>query len=209
LAYFGNIYATAAYFATAARQEHVDYFRQGENPNLWIAEMCPDLDYAQMAVVESARAFLKTFYGQYREQHDMLGFKEVHYRREELDLLRACCPETEIAFLVRNPLDTWKSTPRDWYLSLDEWIRKWNANVQYFTTFASTDARCRLLRYEDVVQQETKTLEILADVAKVSHEQVSLVLAHKIGSCNAGISDSERATILDRCREPMAALGYL
>ena len=209
LAYFGNIYATAAYFATAARQEHVDYFGQGENPNLWIAEMCPDLDYAQMAVVESARAFLKTFYEQYREQHDMLGFKEVHYRREELDLLRACCPETEIAFLIRNPLDTWKSTPRDWYLSLDDWIAKWRSNVRYFMAFASSDAHCHLLRYEDVVQQETKTLEILADVAKVSRQQVSLVLAHKIGSCNAGISESQRATILDRCREPMAALGYL
>ena len=112
LAHFANIYASAAYFSTAGSQERVDYFGQGENPNLWIADMCPDLDYVQMAVVDSARAFLKTFYGQYREQHDILGFKEVHYRREELDLIRACCPETEIVFLVRNPLDTWKSTPR-------------------------------------------------------------------------------------------------
>jgi hypothetical protein len=209
LAHFANIYAMAAYFSMAGRQERVDYFSQGENPNLWIADMCPDLDYVQMAVVESARAFLRTFYDQYREQHDIIGFKEVHYRREELELIRACCPETEIVFLVRNPLDAWKSTPRSWYLSLDEWISRWKTNVQYFVTFAGTDAHCHLLRHEDVIRQEPKTLKILADVAKVSREQVSKVLAHKIGSQNAGIIESERATICERCREPMADLGYL
>jgi hypothetical protein len=209
LAHFASIYASAAYFSMAGSQEREDYFSQGQNPNLWIAEMCPDLDHAQKAVVESARAFLQTFYGQYREQHDILGFKEVHYHREELDLIRACCPETEIVFLVRNPLDAWKSTPRNWYLSLDEWTTIWKTTVPYFMSFAATDAHCHLLRYEDVVRQETKAMEILADVAKVSRKQVSMVLAHKIGSHNAGISGSERATILEHCREPMAALDYL
>lgn len=76
-------------------------------------------------------------------------------------------------------------------------------------TFAETDARCHLLRHEDVVRQEKKTLEILAEVAKVSREQVSMVLAHKIGSHNAGLTESERTAIIERCREPMAALDYL
>ena len=51
-------------------------------------------------------------------------------------------------------------------------------------------------------------MSILAEVAKVSREQVSMVLAHKIGSINAGISESGRAAIRDRCREPMKAMGY-
>ncbi len=208
LAHFANIYASAAYFSVAGSRERVDYFRQGEHPNLWIADMCPEVDYVRSAVVESARAFLDSFYGQYREQHDTIGFKEVHYGREELDLIRACCPETEIVLLVRNPLDTWKSTPRSWYLSFDEWITRWKTNVQYFTTFAATDAHCHLLRYEDVVRQETKTMEILAEVANVSREQVSMVLADKIGSHHAGISEPERTTIIEHCRELMATLGY-
>ena len=52
-------------------------------------------------------------------------------------------------------------------------------------------------------------MAILAEVAKVSREQVSAVLAHKIGSINAGLSESEQNTILEHCREPMEALGYL
>jgi hypothetical protein len=209
LAHFANIYASAAYFSTAGGSERADYFGQGENPNLWIADMCPELGYAQAAVVESARAFLGAFYGQYREGHDILGFKEVHYGREELELIRACCPATEIVLLVRNPLDTWRSTPRGWYLSLDEWAERWRANVEYFTAFAAADAHCRLLRYEDLVAQEPRTLAALAEVAKVSRPQAAAVLAHKIGSNDAGLSAAEWAAILDRCRGPMTAMGYL
>jgi hypothetical protein len=208
LAHFANIYASAAYFSAAGSPERVDYFDQGENPNLWIADMCPELDYVRTAVVDSATAFLRTFYGQYRDCHSILGFKEVHYGREELDLLRACCPQTEIILLVRNPLNTWKSTPRDWYLSLDEWIDRWATNVRYFTNFARSDAHCHLLRYEDVVRQAPEAMGVLSDVAKVTGEEVSMVLANKIGSMNAGISESQRATILEHCREPMEALGY-
>ena len=50
---------------------------------------------------------------------------------------------------------------------------------------------------------------VLSDVAKVTGEEVSMVLANKIGSMNAGISESQRATILERCREPMEAARLL
>ena len=49
---------TAGYFALAGAQERDDYFRQDENPNLWIASMSPELEYVQQAVVNSARAIL-------------------------------------------------------------------------------------------------------------------------------------------------------
>ena len=41
LRYFSEIYASAGYFAVAGAQERDDYFRQDENPNLWIASMSP------------------------------------------------------------------------------------------------------------------------------------------------------------------------
>jgi hypothetical protein len=73
---------------------------------------------------------------------------------------------------------------------------------------AKSDPKCRLIRHEDVVAQENRTVDILIDVAKVSREQISAVLAHKIGSSHKGIDDAERRTILDRCREQMESLGY-
>lgn len=209
LAHFANIFATAAYFSTVGGKEREDYFHAGENPNRWIANMCPEIDYVRAAVVESAVAFLTAFYGQYREDHDLFGFKEVLYGREELELIRRCCPAAEILLLVRNPLDTWRSTPRDWYLSFDEWIGKWVKNVGAFLDFTRSDARCRLLRYEDLIRQDPKTLAVLAEAAKVRREEIESVLAHKIGSSRGSITESERSSILERCRQPMEALGYL
>ena len=201
---------TAAYFALAGAQERNDYFRQDENPNLWTASMCPELGYVQQAVVNSVRAFLATLYEQYREDHDILGFKEVQYDHGEIQLLRRCFPEAHLLLLVRNPLNTWKSTPRDWwYLSLEQWTARWNQIAGCFHGAAAADARCHLIRYEDLIRQDERTLAVLAEVAKVSREQVASVLTHKIGSINAGLSEAETNTITENCRDLMEAFGYL
>jgi hypothetical protein len=206
---FAEIYVNAAFYSAAGTQERIQYFSRGENPNLWIGSICPELDYVRQAVVESARAFLNTMYGQYRENHDIIGFKEVHYARREYELLRRCYPQAEILFLVRNPLNTWNSTPRSWYPSFEAWMEKWRLNTQYFMALARTDARCHLLRHEDVVAQEKETLAILAEAAKISTKQAALVLRNKIGSAHVGIDEIERRTIIQECGKTMAALGYV
>ncbi len=209
LSRFADIYMDAAYFSSAGSEEHREYFGSGEDPNLWIANMCPALEYVQQAVVDSARAFLGVFYGQFREHHDILGFKEVAYGCAELELLRRCYPRAQILFLVRNPLHAWRSTPRSWYPSLDDWATKWNDIALGFHAFARHDAGNRLIRYEDLIRKEPATMAVLAQAAKVSDEQVSMVLAHKLGSHDAGLSDSERGVILGRCRQAMETLGYV
>jgi len=206
---FAQIYVKTAYFSTTAHVERIEYFRHKEDPNLWIGNMCPDLKYLQLAVVHSTRAFLNALYGQYRESHDIIGFKEVRYGSQELELLRQCYPKAEILLLVRHPCNTWRSTTRDWYPSLDAWIDIWNDRVRSHLQFAKTDAHCHMIRYEDVVAKESKTMEILTDVAKVSGAQIDNVLAHKLGSKNFGIEDYQQQLILQRCREPMQALGYI
>jgi hypothetical protein len=209
LTHFAEIYASPAFFSAAASQERIQYFSSGENPNLWIGSICPQMDFIRQATVESARTFLNTMYGQYRENHDIIGFKEVSYTRREYELLRRCYPEAEILFLVRNPLNTWNSTPRTWYPSLDAWIEKWLRNTHYFMAMANTDAHCRLLRHEDVAGQEKETMAILAETAKVSPKQIALVLGNKIGSAHVGINEAERQTILRQCGKIMANLGYV
>jgi hypothetical protein len=210
LSYFREIYATAGYCALSGAQERDDYFRQEGNPNLWIASISPELDYVQQAVVSAAREYLATLYQQYREGHDILGFKEVRYDHGEIQLLRRCYPEAHFLLLVRNPLNTWRSTPRHWwYVSVEEWAARWNQIVGCFRHAASIDPRCHLIRYEDLIRQEPKTMAVLAEAAKVTPEQVSLVLSHKIGSNRVGINETEKNTILTLCREPMEVLGYL
>jgi hypothetical protein len=208
LTHFADIYTSAAFYSAGATQERIQYFSRGENPNLWIGSICPEMDFVRQATVESARAFLNAMYGQHRENHDIIGFKEVHYARREYELLRRCYPEAEILFLVRNPLNTWNSTPRTWYASFDAWIEKWLRNTQYFMALAKTDAHCRLLRHEDVVGQKKETMAILVETAKVSPKQIALVLGNKIGSSHVGIDETERQTILRQCGKTMADLGY-
>jgi hypothetical protein len=88
-------------------------------------------------------------------------------------------------------------------------MSKWKRNSLYFLDFAKHDSHCHLLRYEDIVRRDQKTLEIVADAAKITTEQIESVLSCKIGSSNYGLDDTERDAILENCREPMAAYGYL
>lgn len=209
LAHFCDIYWCAAYFSSVGGLERDAYFQQGENPNVWIASMSPELSYARRAIIHSARALLNTYYSQYREGRDILGFKEVAYGRSELELLRRCYPEAHILCLVRHPFHTWRSTPRSWCPSLDRWTTKWNEVVKCFRDFTESDGRSHLIRYEDLIRQEAGVMDSLAKAAKVTPEQVASVLAHKIGSNNAELGEADRMAILSHCSEQMNALGYL
>jgi hypothetical protein len=208
LTHFATIFRSVALFAVTRESERDEYFTQGENPNLWIANMCPELECVQQAIVNSARSLLSTLYGRYRKTHDILGFKEVQYGRAELGLLRCCYPKAQFLLLLRNPLNAWKSTPRNWYPSLEHWTKKYNDGVSGYLDFAANDANCHVLRYEDLIKLESKVMAVLADVARLSPETVAMVLAHKIGSSSGLLSDSDRDLILATCREPMERLGY-
>jgi len=208
IGHFAEIYKRIADTSMRCSKEREQYFTRGEVPNLWIANLMPELDYAKQATVESVRALLNTLYGQYSGSHDIVGFKEVSYGRADVELLRKCYPEADILLLVRHPCNTWNSTPREWFASAAAFADCWTARVEDFSVLAKSDPKCRLIRHEDVVAQENRTVDILIDVAKVSREQISAVLAHKIGSSHKGIDDAERRTILDRCREQMESLGY-
>ncbi len=209
LRHFASIYYDAVRFEKLGGEERENFFKQGENPNLWIASMCPESEYAQRAVVASARAFLHTYYSRYRENHDILGFKEVQYGHSELELLRKCYPEAKVLLLVRNPLNTWKSTPTGWYPSLDDWIEKWNGRVKCFRDTAAVDSNCHLIRFEDLIRQDGKTMEIVGETAKISRQQIKMVLANKVGKKKGRLEKADKKAIGDRCRAEMEALGYI
>lgn len=205
---FTKMYAHTDLFAISQGDSRRGYFESGEDPNQWIACMTPEPEFAQTAIVNSARTLLNTLYCQRRDTHDVIGFKEVRYSRFEIELLRRCYPEANLILLVRDPYKTWNSTPRNWYSSLDEWTAIWSQNASDYLKIASTHARCHLIRYEDVLKRNPKTLERFFDVSKITSDQFESVMAHKIGSKHFGVEDEERDFILQRCREPMEAFGY-
>ena len=118
--------------------------------------MSPEMDYIQCAVVNSARTLLNSLYDQYRQSHDIVGFKEVRYGGCELELLRRCYPQAEILLLMRHPYKTWNSTPRDWYVSLDAWATTWAERTQSYLQASISDSHCHLIRYEDIVAREKR-----------------------------------------------------
>ncbi len=205
---FADIYQKVAGFSITESAEREEYFARGEDPNLWTANMCPDVDHVKTAVVNSARSLLNSLYRQHRDAHDIVGFKEVQYGRAEAELLQQCYPEAKIVFLVRHPLKMWSSTPRHWYPSFDAWLTAWSTRARDFIMLARARPNCYLIRYEDIVQKAPTTMELVKEVAQVTDRQISDVLGHKIGSRRVGVSDAERETILQRCREPMELLGY-
>jgi hypothetical protein len=210
LSHFTDIYANASYFALSGAGERNLFFGRGEDPNLWTASMSPDLDYVQLAMVDGVRALLNSLYGQYREQHDLLGFKEVRYGTDEAELLLKCYPASKFLLLVRNPFNCWKSMLPEWGWTVDRWASEWDGFVRSFRSLAAAHERCHLIRYEDIIQQETHALETIEDVARVSRRQVLQVLANKLGSSGARqcITDADRDVILRHCRKSMQALGY-
>lgn len=208
LSYFAEVYQSIAGFSQIAGCQRDEYFQGGENPNTWIANMCPSIDHVEQAVVDSVRTLLGSLYGASSAGHDMIGFKEVRYGRAELELLRRCYPNLTILLLTRNPYDTRISTPRDWYPSVEQWAELWSDTAREFVDAAESDPLCHLIRYEDLVERDPKTLALLSDVAQVPLDGIAKVLKAKIGSSRMGISDVERRVITRCCRDSMRPLNY-
>jgi hypothetical protein len=208
LSHYADIYRKVSHSSINGAVQREEFFGQAENPNLWTANMCADLDCVQNAIVESARSLLNTLYGQYMASHDIVGFKEVRYGAAEVELLRQCYPNAQILLLVRHPGDTWNSTPPEWFPSFDEWVAAWNTTTSDFKVLANTTPNCHLIYYENLVKKDPKTLQIIAETARISQTKILEVLAHKIGSNPRRIDAAEREMVAARCANVMQWLGY-
>ncbi|WP_432401152.1 sulfotransferase [Wukongibacter sp. M2B1] len=206
-----NIYETTSYFSLVSKQERNNYFEKGEDPNQWIANMTPEDKYVKAAVVNSLRTFLDSLYMQYRDSHDIIGFKEVHYGRE-LELLRDCYPFANIILLVRNPIDIWKSLPHkknNLWISLEELIKEWNEKTSLYLEYQKKYNNFYLVRYEDIVRKKTSTIELISKLGKLSLGDIDEVLECKLYSTSKEIPQQDREMIVKGCSESMKKLGYL
>ncbi|MFP5109873.1 sulfotransferase [Neobacillus sp. C211] len=190
-----------------------EFFGNGENPNIWVATMVPSPKYIEEAILRSVKTFLNSLYQENNEGHDIVGFKEVRYGRDELNLFRKCYPDAQIILLIRNPIHSWESYPKDWedYRSADHFAEQWNKNVSFYLEFAQTDTSTHLIQYEKLVEKEPSTIKLISELGQLTDEEIDYVLSNKISGTNQqkSINNDAIKMINDICKKNMEQLEYL
>lgn len=177
--------------------------------------MNPSNEVIDNAFHQSVKAFLDNLYAEHSNTHDIIGFKEVRYSRNELELFRKCYPDAKIILLVRDPRDVWKSHDigfrRAFYNnSLIRFTQRWTNHVSNYIDFSNNDPNAYLVKYEDIIERKPETLNVILDVAEITIEELNSVLNVKIsgpvkkGTCGP----NERRIIENRCRDVMKQLNY-
>lgn len=213
LSNFVSIYKNTVRFSEHSHKERQNYFGDRENSNTWIANMTPDVGIVNNYILKSIQEYHKMYHS---STHDFVGYKEVRYGKNELELFRYAFPKCNVILLVRNPLHTYNSiiTLTDqWYNGVSGFMEVWQNRIN---EYVEIDAMCKnfhLVKYEDIVSRNPSVIEKLCDIGKLDIEEVNKVLNCKIGSAGGkGLSefivcDSDKDFILSslgRCN----LLGY-
>lgn len=214
LTQFYTMYENARYYSRKSKQTRNEYFKRKEDPNRWIAMMTPPQKDVNQAIMQSIRQFHERLYaGEVQATHDMIGYKEVRYGKNELELLRLCYPDCTVILLVRNPVDVWKSvSPKakvERYGTPSQFAALWNQRVRDYVQLSKKDANMHLVRYEDIVNKDPTTLTLMKRIGHLRDQQIDRVLTHKISSSRRPISKQQELTLRRQCRKGMKTMGYL
>jgi hypothetical protein len=134
---YKNIILWSNYATTSGERDN--YFNSNENPNTWIANIIPELDYSEKVVFGSVRSFYNNLYNS--DKHDFIGFKEVRYGKDEIELFKKCYPNAMVILLIRNPIDTYRSlinVNRDWYQTVENYMSIWNKRIEEYIKLSET-----------------------------------------------------------------------
>lgn len=207
LSHFAAGFAQAQRFCVKGEKEKNAYLASPDKSAAWTARMSPSVHHLERAMIESVRAFLDIFYQESREAKDLIGFKEVRYGREELELLHGAYPQASILLLVRDPVAIWKSMP-DWGRSLDELIATYNRNAAEYLELAARP-NFFLLRYEDVVKKIPDAMTMLSDMARLTPAQIAEVIDGKrLRSTTHEVPEEDVRRIGAECVAALREFGY-
>jgi len=188
-----------------------EFFKENRDPNIWIANLIPNKSYLDAAIVKATRTFLDEYYSEFKSNFDILGFKEVRYGREELELLRKCYANCKIIMIVRNPIDVWSSLLGvHWYNGhLEGFIKQWNKNTGDYLEFLEEDNNSFLIRYEDIIARKEDIMELLSKLGDIDKKKIYSVLDVRIDSSHQSVPVEDKIYILKHCGTLMQRLGYL
>ncbi|NIR43222.1 MAG: sulfotransferase [Gemmatimonadetes bacterium] len=204
---FAEAFALAEKFCLSGEKEKRRYLASNEKSSTWTARMCPSIESVRKARLHGVRAFLDTMYRELRDQHDLIGFKEVRYGREELQLLQDAYPNAQFILLVRDPVAVWRSMPA-WGRPLDVLIQTYNTHVPAYLELAQI-SNYHLIRYEDIVAKRSPAIEALAGLARLPREQIEEVIdGKKLRSTRHDVPARDVGRIHRECGVVMNQLGY-
>ena len=207
---FYRINKKLMHYSVDLRQQRLNYFNHNEDPNHWIACMNPEEHYVEKATIESIKVFLSTLYQQYSQNHDRIGFKEVRYGEKELSLFRACYPDAKIVLLVRNPIHVWQSMlGAGLGHNIERFTKKWEKHASEYLELQKNDPNAYLIKYEDIVNNDPKTIETLCQLGDLSPEEISTVTSRKISSTPRELTEEHKNIILENCGEVMKKYHYI
>ncbi|KPV59983.1 hypothetical protein QJ48_07925 [Paenibacillus sp. A3] len=206
---FVRIGELAGYFSIQGREEKEAYFKSGEDPNTWIANMSPDLERIREGVGQALKACFSAMYAEHRDTHDRIGFKEVRYGKPEIELLKSCYPDAVIVLLVRHPVAVWKSETSYWSGDAGLFARIWNERALQYAELHDPDRGIHLLRYEELVERDEAVLSLLAELADVSRDEIDNVLDVNLNSTRSERSAIDIEQIRALCKEGMERLRYI
>jgi len=195
------------------------FFREKKNLNNicyeWIANLTPDIQY----FVQSHRKFLETlFYDPIKEYFTQWGLKEVRLGYEHALYLYFLYPRARFVFLVRNPIEAYRSYKRfrRWYVQMPfkpvftpfSFAKHWNKLANDFL-LAKEKIGAFLLKYEDLVYQPDKVFSGLQNYLAINMKRD--LLTKKVGSSNPNrikLNFLEVVVIKYICRQSASKIGY-
>lgn len=139
---------------------------QGELTDEWIANLNPG--YQQL--LRAQRCFFESFFdtSNYEQKRPRWGVKSVRWSAHHAKYLKLLYPNAKLVFLVRNPLDAWRSyRGRTWYAAYPDYkvdnVFKFCAHWKYmadsFLEYVN-ELGGLLVRYEDIRAQDKSLSEL-------------------------------------------------
>jgi hypothetical protein len=210
---FCNIYNKALHYSNAFSDVRESYFNEGQNPNQWLACMTPSPEVLKHSIISSAKALDHLMYVErYKDNFDMIGYKEVRYGKDEIKWFRECYPESPVILLVRHPVSVWKSVSRrarkERYGSIEGFCDLWSNHVNDYVELSNKDMNMHLIRYEDVVSKNRETMDLIKKIGRLTDEDIEKVLTVKISSSSKPIPQKIHQRIIELCEDAMKKVGY-
>lgn len=192
---FHALLEATSYWSQSGAAEREQYFKNSKPVDLFIANMAPEQQVAVHAIQHALSTFCKEMF--HRAPYTRFGFKEVNISPGAVELFRSTFPDCTSVFLSRDPWESWRSLPRVWGISIDQFSETWVVNTSHYML------QRNFFWYEDVVALGPG-LARLCELAQIEEVTALRALHSVVGSTHVAEKNSktemEKSTLIETIR---------
>lgn len=195
LVHFDQAYRFARKFCQVGAQDRENYFRKDRDHSVFIANMNPPWEDVEPTLLENFKNIFDRIYDKQRYGVERIGFKEVLHPRPAIQLLKQLYPDVELVFIVRNPIDCWRSV-HSWKLhKVENWSANWCKNL---SEIIDLEDESLFIWYEDLIVNRVG-VDKLAEFAGVEEADVlELMDAGRVGATPDRDKNTARSEDIDQ-----------